>query len=415
MPALKSGRSREAYIDIMKWTSAIATDATLVEAVQQGAEQVFKGLGRQEPDLLIAFVSEEHLPEFETLGELLAREFESTFLFGCCAGSVIGGGREIEDRPGLSLTAAVLPNVRLAGTHLEAAEVPPVFAERRFWEEAMHVTAQETPGFLLLADPFSFEAEGFLKGLDRAFPDSAKIGGLASGGRQPGSTVLYLKDKVYHSGLIALALTGDIELHATLAQGSRPVGDPMFITSAHDNLIRELDGRVPREVLGEVYERLPSADRRLFSEAVYIGLAAASNPSDYRAEDFLVRSILGLDPQSGALWVGGRVENNAVVQLHLRDAVSAAQDVERSLRAHRLASATSTPAAALLFSCLSRGAGFYGQPDHDSNAFRRIVADVPLGGFFCGGEIGQIRGATHVHGHTSVFGTLGPRAVKREP
>jgi small ligand-binding sensory domain FIST len=414
MPLLRAGKSHEGHMDIMKWTSAIATDATLAEAVQQCAEQVFKGLGRQEPDLLIAFVSEEHLPEFEALGELLAREFESAFLFGCCAGSVIGGGREIEDRPGLSITAAVLPNVRLSGAHLEAAEVPPVFAERRFWEEALHVTAQEEPCFLLLADPFSFEADGFLKGLDRAFPESAKIGGLASGGRQPGSNTLYLEDKVYHSGLITLAMTGDIELHTTLAQGSRPIGDPMFVTGAHDNLIRELDGRVPKEVLGEVYERLPSADRRLFSDAVYIGLAAARDRNEYRAEDFLVRSILGLDPQSGALWVGGRVETNSVVQLHLRDAVSAAQDVERSLRAHRLAAETSTPAAALLFSCLSRGAGFYGQPDHDSNAFRRIVADIPLGGFFCGGEIGQIRGATHVHGHTSAFGTLGHRTVKRQ-
>ena len=396
----------------MKWATAIATDPSLPLSVQQAAEKVFVGLDRQEPDLLIAFVSQDHLAAFDSLGKLLAREFESAFLFGCCASSVIGGGREVEDLPALSLTAAILPNVRLTGAHLEATAVPPVFAERRFWEDALQVTAQDEPGFLLLADPFSFEADDFLKGLDRAFPGSVSIGGLASGGRQPGSTALYLEDKVYHSGLIALALTGDIELQATLAQGSRPIGDPMFVTSARDNLIRELDGRVPRDVLGETYENLSGADKRLFGDALFIGLAAARDHSEYHVGDFLVRSILGLDPQSGALWVGGSAQANTVVQLHLRDAVSAAQDVERTLRAHKQALAGSTPSAALLFSCMSRGTGFYGQPDHDSNALRRLVADVPIGGFFGSGEIGQMRGATHVHGHSSVFGTIGPRSRK---
>jgi small ligand-binding sensory domain FIST len=380
--------------------------------VQQAAAQVFEELGRQEPDLLIAFVSAEHLAGFAALGALLAREFESAFLFGCCAGGVIGGGRELEDRPALSLTAAVLPDVKLHGTHFETVDVPPVFVERRMWEDTLQVGAHENPAFLLLADPFSFAADGLLKGLDRAFPGSPKIGGLASGGRQPGTTALYLNDRVYHSGLIVLSMTGDIEVHTTLAQGSRPIGDPMFVTGVHDNLIRELDGRVPREVLSAVFERLPAADRKLFSEALYIGIGAARDRSEYRSGDFLIRSILGLDPKSGALWIGDQVEANTVVQLHLRDAVSAAQDIERSLKAHRQALSGNEPAASLLFSCVSRGAGFYGQPDHDSNAYRRIVADIPVGGFFCGGEIGPIQGTTYVHGHTSVFGTVGPRSRK---
>jgi small ligand-binding sensory domain FIST len=396
----------------MKWTSTVVSNPDLASAVQQASAHVFEGLGRREPDLLIAFVSAEHLAGFATLGALLAREFESAFLFGCCAGGVIGGGRELEDRPALSLTAAVLPDVKLHGTHFETEDVPPVFAERRMWEDTLGVAAQENPAFLLLADPFSFAADGLLKGLDRAFPGSPKIGGLASGGRQPGTTALYLKDRIYHSGLIALSMTGNIEVQTTLAQGSRPIGDPMFVTGAHDNLIRELDGRIPREVLGSVFERLPANDRKLFSEALYLGIGAARDRSEYRSGDFLIRSILGLDPKSGALWIGDQVEANTVVQLHVRDAVSAAQDMERSLRAHRQALSGIQPAAALLFSCVSRGAGFYGQPDHDSNAYRRIVADIPLGGFFCGGEIGPIQGTTYVHGHTSVFGTVGPRSRK---
>jgi small ligand-binding sensory domain FIST len=394
----------------MKWTSTIATEVSLAQAVEQAAEQVFKGLGRQEPDLLLAFVSHEHLAEFDTLGALLAREFESAAVFGCCAESVIGGGREVEDLPGLSLTAAVLPDVTITGTHIENPQVPPLFAERRFWEDTMHVSAGDHPCFLLLADPFTFETETFLQGLDRAFPGSAKIGGLASGGRQPGSTALYLNDKVYHTGLISLALTGDIEIRTALAQGSRPIGDPMFVTGARDNLILELDGRTPRDVLSDVFEKLPPTDRSLFGDALFIGLATRRDRNQYGAGDFLVRSILGLDPQTGALWVGGRVEPKGVVQLHVRDAVTSAQDVEKTLKAHSQALEGQAPSAALLFSCVSRGSSFYGQPDHDANALRRLVGDVPLGGFFCGGEIGPVEGETYLHGQTSVFGTIGRRS-----
>ena len=200
------------------------------------------GSGRQEPDLPIVFVSAEHAAHFEAVPALLHREFESAFLFGCCGGGVIGGGREIEDRPALSLTGAVLPGVRLKGTHLDAAQVPPVYAEPRVWEDLLRMTANQQPSFLVLADPFSFETEAFLKGLDRVYPHAPKIGGLASGARQVGGTVLYLGNEVHHSGCITLALTGNIDIDTVVAQGCRPIGDPMFVTLG----AREPDPRARR-------------------------------------------------------------------------------------------------------------------------------------------------------------------------
>jgi small ligand-binding sensory domain FIST len=51
----------------------------------------------------------------------------------------------------------------------------------------------------------------------------------------------------------------------------------------------------------------------------------------------------------------------------------------------------------------------YGAPDHDTDAFRRRAGDVPLGGFFCNGEIGPVHGTTYLHGYTSAFGLFRPR------
>src|SRR5689334_15541061 len=121
----------------MKWASTFDTDSSLQAAVEHTAAKIFRGLDKREPDLVLAFVSSEHAPQYEALPELLAREFESAFIVGCCAEGVIGAGEEVEDRPALALTAAVLPDVRIAGRHLETAQLPPAYAERRSWEEAL--------------------------------------------------------------------------------------------------------------------------------------------------------------------------------------------------------------------------------------------------------------------------------------
>jgi small ligand-binding sensory domain FIST len=393
----------------MRWSSAVDTDKSLATSVQRAAESVFIGLGRQEPDLLIAFISAQHAPRFAALSELVRREFDGAFLFGCCAGGVIGGGREIEDHASVSLTGALLPGVRLKGTHLDAAQVPPVYAEPRVWEETLRMTATQQPSFLVLADPFSFETETYLRGLDRVFPLAPKIGGLASGARQVGSSVLYLGNQIHRSGCITLALTGNIEIDTVVAQGCRPIGDPLFVTSAHENLIRELDGRAPRDVMAELFERLPAVDREVFSQSLFIGVAMKTDASEYVPGDFLIRNILGMDPQSGALWVNAQIPAKSIVQFHLRDATTSAFDLERTLTSYRASQPIQGDAGALLFSCEGRGAGIYGQRDHDSNAFRRLVADVPIGGFFCSGEIGPVAESTYLHGYTSAFAVFRER------
>jgi small ligand-binding sensory domain FIST len=393
----------------MRWASAIDTDVSLAPAIERAAEKIFTDLGRHDPDLLIVFISHHHAARFDAVSELLRREFENTFLFGCCGAAVIGAGQEIEDQSAISLTGAVLPGVKLRGLHLDAAQVPPLYADTRIWEDTLHLTASQQPSFLILSDPFSFETEVFCRGLDRIYPSSVKIGGLASGARQVGGTALYLGNEVHHSGAITLALTGNIEVDAIVAQGCRPIGDPMFVTSAHENLIREIDGHSARDVLAELFERLGPADRDLFTQSLFLGLAMRKDTSEYVPGDFLIRNILGMDPQSGALWVNAHVPNKSVVQFHLRDATTSAMDLERALTGYRANPHLSPPRGALLFSCAGRGMGLYGQADHDSNAFRRLVADIPIGGFFCDGEIGPVQNATYLHGFTSAFAVFRER------
>jgi small ligand-binding sensory domain FIST len=393
----------------MKWASSCADDAHLARAVARAASAVHDGLGGATPDLIVAFVSPQHAEQFARVPSLVREALGAGLLFGCSAGGVIGGGREIEQRPALSLTAAVLPGVQMHPLHLETPRLPSPGADAGRWRELLGA-GDAAPYVIVLPDPFSFDVESLLHGLDAAFPGGRAIGGIASGGRARGENVLFLGERVAREGAVAVALSGNLVVDTVVAQGCRPIGQPMFVTSCSGNLLRALDGRPPLEVLQELHAALDERDRELARHSLFLGIVMNDDRQRYQQGDFLIRNLLGVDPRSGALAIGAVLDENSVVQFHLRDARTSAQDLQAMLGAYAARNGD-PPAGALLFSCLGRGAFLYGMPDHDSAMFRRCIGEVPLGGFFCNGEIGPVHGTTFLHGYTSAFGLFRPARV----
>ncbi len=196
-------------------------------------------------------------------------------------------------------------------------------------------------------------------------------------------------------------------METIVAQGCRPIANPMFITATADPFITELDGRRPLEVLEEIFESLSPPDRELFRFSLFLGLVMRPDQVEYGHGDFLIRNLAGVEPASGAIAVAAPVRTGQVVQFHLRDAVASAQDLQAHLDTYT-ARGNQPPAGGLLLSCLGRGENLYGEPDHDSTALRRRLGRVPLAGFFCNGEIGPVRGQTYLHGYTSIFALFRP-------
>jgi small ligand-binding sensory domain FIST len=185
----------------------------------------------------------------------------------------------------------------------------------------------------------------------------------------------------------------------------------MFVTRCQSHLLQELDGRLPVEILQEVFDGLGPEDRRLFQTSLFLGVEMTPARNEYRQGDFLIRNLVGLDAENGALAVAAHLHTGQVVQLHLRDARTSAEDLSKQLARYRSTAPPGAAQGALLFSCLGRGLHLYGEPNHDSSAFRRHVGDLPLGGFFCNGEIGPVQGKTFLHGYTSAFGVFRPRGA----
>lgn len=391
----------------MRWTSALSELADTRRAAQEAAATVAARLEGAPPDVAFVFFSGHHRAHAVDLVEAIADTLLPRHWIGCSGGGIIGDGREIEERPGVSITAGLLPGVDVRTFRLDETDLPDPDAPPRAWEAALGVPATERPQFIVLADPFSFPADDLVRGLDYAFPRSAKAGGLASAADRPGQNVLVVDGDVMREGAVGLALTGAIVVDTIVAQGCRAIGVPMRVTRAQDNLIVELDGRPPLEVLRDLLPRLSDRDQALARSALFLGVATEPLDDDPAPDAYLIRNILGVSPDNGALAVGDEPRAGQSVRFHLRDALASAEDLDSHMARYAAglgeAPDAPRPAGALLFSCLGRGRNLYGRPDHDTDLFREKVGDVPLGGFFANGEIGSVGGTTHLHGFTSSF------------
>lgn len=383
----------------MRWASALSEAQATASAVAEAGAEVARQLGGDEPDLLVAFASPHHADAYEALPADLAARFPRALLVGCSAAGVIGAGHEVEERAGLSLTAASLPGVTLRPLVFGDAPDEGPEASAEAWRARVGLAAGDDPQFLLIGDPFTFDSAALVAGLDAAYPAGRKVGGLASGGSGPGQNALWVGQGVQRVGAVGVAMTGDIAVDTIVAQGCRPIGDPMPITRADGSVVRELGGKEPVAYMRALYDGLDKRDKELFRHSLFVGLEIQSSKIEFQG-DFLVRNIVGVDPNTGALAVAGRVRPWQVLQFLLRDARAAEHDLAAHLERYR----GPRPDGALMFSCVGRGRALFGRADHDTDLFRARVGAVPLGGFFCNGEIGPVGGQTFLHGYTSAFG-----------
>lgn len=395
-------------LDEMQWASAIAEDLDPEVAADAVVAAVRGQLGEPKPDLAFLFCADAHRPAYDRLVERVRQNLPGVVLIGCSARSVIGGGREVEGRAALSLTVARLPGVALRPMRVAGDGFPRGIDS---WREHFEIAAVPDPHFVLFADPWSCDAESLVRQLDADFPDSTVIGGLASGAERAGENALFLGDRIHVEGLVGVALQGNVRVDSVVAQGCRPIGQPMFVTRVRDqHVLVEVDGRPPVDVIRDLFECADARDRGLLQSALFLGIEMRPDLSAYGRGDFLIRNVMAADSSTGALTIAAPLQEGLVVQFHLRDAQTSAEDLEERLALYQIErGAMGPPHGALLFSCLGRGAWLYGVPNHDSDAFRRHLGAVPLGGFFCNGEIGPVEQRTFLHGYTSAFGLFRPR------
>jgi small ligand-binding sensory domain FIST len=250
---------------------------------------------------------------------------------------------------------------------------------------------------VMLADPYTFPAHLLLDHLNEHAPGLPVVGGMASGGIVAGRTRLIADDEILTDGAIGVILESARGATAVVSQGCRPVGETFAITRAERNVVFELGGQPALKRVEELYTTASERDQLLMRRGLHVGQATTELKPDLGRGDFVIRNLVEIDRDTGAIAISDMAEVGQTVQFQVRDAESAREDLRAMLEPER----ADPVAGALLFSCNGRGQGLFGQPDHDVGAVRRAFGDIPVAGFFAAGELGPIAGRNFVHGFTA--------------
>jgi small ligand-binding sensory domain FIST len=342
-----------------------------------------------EPDLVVVFASAAHVEFLGEISAAIGTVLRPGTLVGASASSVLAGSQEAEEVPALSVWAAwtepVRP-IRLAtGPVHDDGDGPAVMVQGVPADVPLGCT------LLLLADPHSFPADGFLAQLAAARPDVMVVGGLASAAARPGGNALVLDGEVHRDGAVGVVLP---PTQAVVSQGCRPVGEPMVVTRADRGFLMELAGKPALDQLTDLATDLPLAERALLAKGVQLGVAIDEHRLEFGRGDFLVRPVLGADRGRGVIAVGSEIAIGTTVQFHVRDAASADEDLRELLDdVHG--------GGALVFTCNGRGERLFGVEDHDASVVAEALDTSAVAGMFCAGELGPIGGRSFLHGFTA--------------
>jgi small ligand-binding sensory domain FIST len=376
----------------------LASGADLVAAAESAVGQALERLGGRRPDLLCVFVCGANPDAIAAAGTAAVKIADAGTTIGCSAGGVIGAGRGVEQVEAVAVWAAVLPGVDVRPIHLGAHRVGDTLLVG-----GLPPPASEDEVAVLLADAYRFPAVPFVEHCNDARPGLPLVGGLASGPLGPGSTKLFLDDAVLE-GAVGVLLSGPASARVVVSQGCRPIGPPMTVTRAEQNVLLELAGVPAYRKLGQIVAELPAVEQKLVLRGLHLGVAMNEYAETHERGDFLIRAVLGADERTGAIAVGDTVEVGTTVRFQVRDAAAADEDLGELLATLGEAGAGE---GALLFSCNGRGRAMFASADHDVAAVRTKLGLQAVAGFFAAGEIGPVAGRNHVHGFTASILTVG--------
>jgi len=290
-------------------------------------------------------------------------------------------------------------------------------------KEAMGSWLKDHDSMLVLThgDPVAEEDPALVLKTLNTITSGFVIGGLSSSRNEQ----IQISGGLQNNGLSGVAFSDAVHVSTALSQGCVPIGSVHTITRCDEHSILELDdekavqvfeqdlralaiqkiGRDPDNIVVDQYdiegaEDMPEDFQSLMKGDIHV--AFPINDSDQN--DYLVRNIIGLDPDEGSINVAQYLSNGERMLFVHRDHETVREDLSKTLVKLRKratdASGRFEPKGAIYISCAGRAqAEFEGKAPSEMALIQEIIGDVPLCGFYAGGEISNAR----LYGYTGIL------------
>lgn len=381
------------------------------------------------PTLALLYITDHYAPHAQDILEMLSGELPLvTDWSGTVGVGIAANNVEYFDEPALAVMLLELPSHE----YRVFSGIAPLGLGFEAHTALVHADG-ETPDLVELIDEMAARTDtGYLfGGLSSSRTRSVQFA-VAADGNLSGFGAA---SGVLHGGLSGVAFGEGVGLVSRVTQGCKPVSKARVVTEADHNVVITLDGEPALDVmlrdLGISLEHPQEALEVV--RATLVGLvqsptagvagdSALVRQTGNLGSDVTVRHIIGLDPGRRGIAIAAQVQTGAHLAFCQRhreaaqaDLVRICAEVREELEPQELtvetafalqqseAEAAPHPArriaGAVYVSCSGRGGPHFGGPSAELQIVRRALGDVPLVGFFAGGEIAR----NQLFGYTGVL------------
>ncbi len=382
------------------------------------------------PTLALLYITDHYVPQAQEILDFLSAELpEITDWSGTVGVGIASNNVEYFDEPALAVMLCDLP----VDQYRVFSGVAPLGLGFEAHTALIHADANTHDLPELIEEMASRTASGYLFGglaSSRSNMVQFAVGGNGNISGQGAAS------GVFSGGLSGVAFGAGVNLVSRVTQGCLPVSRAHRVSAAENNVVTALDGEPALDLmLRELGVSLEQPEPALL--AVRATLVGLMHPADSGGpagdgvairrtgnfgNDVIVRHIIGLDPSRRGVAVSDQLEVGMQLAFCQRNAQAAKADLIRvcaeireELEPEELSVETATAlatseaesaphpargiAGAVYVSCSGRGGPHFGGPSAELQIVRRALGDVPLVGFFAGGEIAR----NHLYGYTGVL------------
>ena len=356
---------------------------------QSIADQCLANIEPGDPsaNLGLLYVTEPLAAELSRLLDYLRENTGVDDWIGSVGSGICTTGREIYDEPAAAMMLASLPDnsYRLLPSGIDS--MTDMVSTNRNWiaEQGVHFG-------IVHGDPRNSHIPQIIESLSAELDPGFLVGGLSSANEEMNQ--LQIAGDPCQDGLSGVLISSGVPVVTGLTQGCTPLESKHTITRCERNIIVELDGRPALDVFREDIGEVLSKDLSKTAGYIFAGLPVPGSDTG----DYLVRNLVGIDPEQKLLAIGDYVEEEDTIMFCRRDGDTAREDTQRMLRdlGNR---ASGDIRGGVYYTCLGRGRYQFGEDSEELRMIRDELGDFPLVGFFANGEISHNR----LYGYTGVL------------
>ena len=375
------------------------------QAVEEAARGAIAHAGISRADFAMIFFTADHAGQKRELVTSLIRAIGTDCVVGSSAAGVVTGDSEIEGSYGVAVLALASDEISARPFIFEPLKENETNLGTSFGE-FLAKTLEQNSLMVLLPDTYNGNPQRLLESMASKAGFHPVVGAGSTENGAVGATFQLCGDKIATNSVAGAYVSGAFNVHLDITQGCQPISEPMVITKAERNLIYEINDRPAIDVFARLLKGPLAEDIRRALMVLFVGLPADRQENSVAAGKYLVRNIIGLDPEKGILGVAEEVTKGEAMIFAMRDGERAREDLGQMLQRQVATLGGKKPAFGLYFNCCARGTSLYGLPGIDSAYIHQALGDFPLIGMFGGYELAPLGRANHLFAYTGVLALI---------